>query len=1097
MTTLQVRLQHRTQYRFDRPTVLSAHEVRLRPAPHARTPILGYSLEVGGEDTKPFMNWQQDAYGNWVSRLDFQKPLNEFELKINLTADLQPVNPFDFFTEPESEYFPFDYEGGYPERHRAGLAPFLNPIYLGEKGYQWVKEFKATLPEKIRTVDVLVAINQQLYEDINYLIRMEPGVRDPEETLSLGNGSCRDTCWLLANLLRAMGLAARFVSGYLIQLKPDPTEGDAPTKDFTDLHAWTEVFIPGAGWVGLDPTSGLLTSEGHIPLSCTPTPEEAAPVYGFTSPCESEFDFSMIVERIQEAPRHTFPYTDDTWQAIDAMGERVDVALNEAGLKLTQGGEPTFIATNNSTGPEWNFTALSPEKRVYGETLLERLANRLGAEGTWRHAGQGKWYPGETLPRWILSAFWRQDGQPIWRDTRWLATPATPKTANVAHAKAFLERLAVELGVQTAHILPAYEDPYYTVWLEQQTPIDIDPANIDLESSEERQRLARLLQQGLNAPVGFLLPISALPVWPSVPVQWASSRWPVRAAHIYLIPGESPMGLRLPLSQLPVNSIAAPVPSDPMQPCEPLPARLHKSYSSAQFQLNTSDSVSKTAICAEVRDGQLYIFFPPLSPLEQYLTLVEAVEATASALQMPVVCEGYAPPKDPRVQQLAVTPDPGVLEVNVPPLSKWSELRNLGEILYEEAREVGLSAHRFMIDGRPVGTGGGNHIIFGGATPSESPWLNNPKLLKQLVVYIQNHPVLSYLFAGSFVGATSQSPRVDETREDRLHDLDIALQQLEVLADDIPKRPWLVDCILRHFLTDLTGNTHRAEISIDKLYSPDHAQGRLGLLEFRAFEMTPHPRMHAVQSLLLRAIIARLARAPYAGELIRWGRQLHDRFMLPHYLESDLRSVLKDLAEHDLPLAYDWFTPFLEFRFPVCGTFEYESMAFELRYALEPWNVLGEELSTTGTSRFVDNSVERVQIKLQRFIAERYSLLCNDRPIPVQATTTAGEYVAGVRFQAWNPPSAQHSTLPVQSPLVFTLWDKWNQSAVAGCTYFVAHAGGRSYDMPPVNAREAESRRRQRFWNHGMTTPQPGVAVRVPAVSPDQPCTLDLRWGRD
>lgn len=1100
MTTLQVRLQHLTSYQFDRPTILSAHELRLRPVPHTRTPILGYSLELGGVES-PFIHWQQDAYANWLARVDFKKPTQFLEVKVNLTVDLQPVNPFDFFTESEAEFFPFSYEKGYPERYLQGLAPFLKPVGLGKHAKAWLEGIhdfvRSAEGARVRTIDLLVEVNRRLCADIAYLIRMEPGVQVPEETLEKRSGSCRDTCWLLVNLFRELGIAARFVSGYLIQLKPDPTEGDKPDQDFTDLHAWTEVYIPGAGWLGLDPTSGLLTGEGHIPVSCTPTPEESAPIWGFTSPCESSFDVNMLVERLYEAPRPSRPYTDDAWAAIDKAGESIDQALLDAGLRLTQGGEPTFVAKNNPLGAEWNYTALSPEKKHYGEQLLDRLSKRLCGQGIFRHSGQGKWYPGESLPRWVLSSFWRKDGRPIWRHPEWLATPEMPATSARLDAKKFLEQLAIYLQVNHAHILPAFEDPYYTVWLEQQTPLDIDPSTLDLESTEERQRLARYLAQGLNTPTGFLLPLIVKAKADLFPIEWMSSSWPVRASKVYLIPGESPMGLRLPLGQLPTNSLPAPFPSDPSQPTLPLPERMlaTQPHVKQQFSEQNTDAVLRTAVCAEVREGRLHVFFPPLYPLEHYLALVEAVEAAAIALRIPVICEGYPPPRDSRLQSLAITPDPGVLEVNVPPVASWAEFKRLSEVLYDEARELGLVAQRFMLDGRPSGTGGGNHIIFGGETVMESPWLNRPDLLKRLVIYIQNHPVLSYFFAGIFVGPTSQSPRVDETREDRLHDLEIALQQLEELSDQVENRPWLVDRVLRHFLTDLTGNTHRAELSIDKLYSPDHAQGRLGLLEFRAFEMTPHPQMHCVQALLLRAVIARLAKAPYAGRLIRWGRQLHDRFLLPYYLENDLAHVLTDLKEHGISLENEWFKPFSQFRFPVCGTLSYQGMEVEIRYALEPWNVLGEELGAHGTSRFVDNSVERMQVRISRFIPERYAILCNDRLVPLQATEKAGEYIAGVRFQAWNPPSSQHPTLPVQSPLIFSIWDRWNERAVAGCTYHVAHAGGRNYEMPPVNEREAESRLRQRFWTHGMTTPQPAKALAFPVVSPDQPCTLDLRWG--
>ena len=1049
--TIRVALEHRTSYRYDRLVTLSPHEIRLRPAPHCRTPILGYSLRV--LPAQHFVNWQQDPYGNFVARVVFPDRTNHLEVTVDLTADLSIVNPFDFFIEPYAETFPFRYA---PEQARE-LAPFLEVASPGERVAAWIERFRAAVPAGTPTVNMLVELNRRLKEDVAYLVRMEPGVQAPEETLEKASGSCRDSGWLLVEILRHLGIAARFASGYLIQLVADvkPLDGPAGTdRDFTDLHAWAEAYVPGAGWIGLDPTSGLLAGEGHIPLACTALPGSAAPITGMADVANVTFDFAMSVTRIHEDPRVTRPYNDAQWTAIDALGERVDAELFAADVRLTQGGEPTFVAIDKPDDPEWNFTAMSPAKRDLGETLLRRLARHF-APGGMLHFGQGKWYPGEPLPRWSLGVYWHRDGAPLWKDADLLGDARTPGAATIESARAFIEGLCGELGLARGNVATVYEDVARVLLDENALPDGVDPLAADLTQADERARIAQLLRAGVDKPAGYVLPLRA--VEDASRPTWETGPWPLRRDRLYAVGGDSPLGLRLPLGTLPDDAI-------------------------------------RTALVAQVRNGHLHVFVPPVEALDGYAALVAAIEAIASRQRTPVVIEGYPPPREPEVRALLVTPDPGVIEVNVHPASSWRELIATTETLYEEARLTRLATEKFMLDGRHAGTGGGNHVTLGGATAADSPLLRRPDLLQSLVTYWQNHPALSYLFSGLFVGPTSQAPRVDEARDDRLYELAIAFQQLDREAPPGREstRPWLVDRLLRHLLTDLTGNTHRAEFSIDKLYSPDTPTGRLGLLEFRAFEMPPHYRMAAVQMLLLRALVARFWRTPYRGQLIAWGTALHDRWMLPHFVAADLRDVIADLRRDGYAFAIEWFDPFVEFRFPRFGAVTYNDITLELRQAIEPWHVLGEEVATTGTSRYVDSSVERLQVKVTGMIGSRHAVLCNGRMLPLAPTGIPGELVAGVRFRAWSPPSALHPTIGVQAPLRFDLVDRGSQRALGGCTYHVSHPGGRNYEAIPVNANEAEARRRARFWPHGHT-PGP-VPLHDEPPNPALPTTLDLRW---
>ena len=1087
--SIHVAIRHTTHYTFDRRVTLSPHVIRLRPAPYSRTPILAYTLKITPE--QHFINWQQDPFGNYLARLVFPEATREFSVDVEVIADLTVINPFDYFIEDSAEYWPFDYAADLKRE----LTPYLEKDPAGPLLQAWLAEVPRS---KMHCNDFLVALNQRLQSDIAYTVRMEPGVQQPEDTLEQALGSCRDSAWLLVQILRHLGLAARFVSGYLVQLTADEKSLDGPSgtdKDFTDLHAWAEVYLPGAGWIGLDPTSGLFAGEGHIPLAATPQPSSAAPIEGSTDTCEVEFSFSNTVTRIHEDPRVTLPYSEEDWAAILALGHAVDEKLVAQDVRLTHGGEPTFVSIDDMEAPEWNTAALGRHKRERAEVLVRRLKDRLHP-GALLHTGQGKWYPGEPLPSWALGIYWRKDGVSVWQNPALLAEASWNYGHTAIQAQHFAETLAQHLGLPPRYAQPAYEDALAALLQEAELPPNVDaslrePGHAALDSANLRGELANKLSRGLNTPTGYILPLA----WSITTHNWMSAPWTTRRDRIYLLPGDSPLGLRLPLASLPWVAEDARDPiveTDPFATQTPLAdyhaevatryATVHATAAPAKVQPQplpgkATVEVPRTALTVEARGGCLFVFMPPVTVLEQYLALIAAIEATAAKLKLPVAIEGYTPPTDSRIEKLLVTPDPGVIEVNIHPAHNWSELVETTEMVYAEARLSRLAAEKFMLDGRHAGTGGGNHVTLGGATAADSPFLRRPDLLASLLTYWQHHPALSYLFSGLFIGPTSQAPRVDEGRIERLYELEIAFQQMP--AGGTPQ-PWLVDRLLRNLLTDLTGNTHRSEFCIDKMYSPDSASGRLGILEFRAFEMPPHARMSLAQMLLLRALVAHFWDKPYQKPLVRWGTLLHDRPMLPHYLWADLKDVISDLNGAGFPFQLDWYKPFLEFRFPRYGTLQLGDIQIELRTAIEPWHVLGEESSSLGTARYVDSSVERLQVKVSGLTDSRYVLACNGRRVPLAATGVQGESVAGVRYRAWQPPSALHPTIGIHSPLVFDLIDTWNGRAIGGCTYRVVHPGGRSYDSFPVNAMEAESRRHTRFqdWGHtaGTFTPPPWIA---------------------
>ncbi len=1116
--TIRVALHHKTQYNYPRKIIVGPQLVRLRPAYHGRTKICSYDIRV--EPKKHFCNWQQDPFANPIARYVFDQPTDVFSVCVDLVADMTVINPFDFFVEDDADKFPFTYDDDVKQQ----LSPYLVKSELSPAMTKWVESMPKSSD---RIIDLLVEVNGKAQHRVDYKIRLEPGVQTPEQTLTMNSGSCRDSAWMLVETFRQLGIASRFVSGYLIQLvsdeKPLPDENgvigpSGPVEDFCDLHAWTEVFLPGAGWVGLDPTSGLFAGEGHIPLACTPSYSGAAPITGGHEACEVEFSHEMSVKRVYETPRVTKPYSDEQWETIMSVGSDVDKLLVDSDVRLTVGGEPTFVSIDNMDDPQWNSEAVGEEKRVLSNVLFLKMRDRW-APGSMLHYGQGKWYPGESLPRWALTCMWRRDGEPIWKNPKYIADEGTDYEHTPDDALRFINSLATELNISAKMTVPVYEDVFHYLWREDRLPVDVDPTDPKLDDPNERAMMMRTFTQGLSKPVGFVLPVRR--AWWQTKAGWVSGRLPVRSDKLYLIPGDSPIGLRLPLAALPTTYAAsAPfytAPADPFTRKNPLgsmprgnePAVRHSGSSRDADDYNrnineqeldeenpdelpTSDDVIGTALCVECRFGRLHLFMPPTQRLEDYLDLVSAVEQTCEKLDLPIVLEGYLPPPDDRVDYFKVTPDPGVIEVNTNPTSSWDALVDQTEALYEDARMSRLGAEKFDLDGRHTGTGGGSHVVLGGASPSESPFIRRPDLLASIIRFWHNHPSLSFMFSSRFIGPTSQAPRMDESRRDAVYEMEIALAQLDKIGDYQP--PWLVDRLFRDLLTDLTGNTHRAEICVDKLYSPDSSTGRLGLVEFRGFEMPPNPRMNLAQQLLIRAAVAVFWKKPYREPLAHWGTTLYDRYMLPHFIWQDLCTLIGELNREGVSLSSDWFAPHHEFRFQKIGEVSFDDVQLRLRNAIEPWYVMGEEPAAGGTARYVDSSLERLEVLVDGFDPAKMAVLCNGVQVPMHPTGVQSQAVAGVKYRAWQPPRCLHPTIGIHTPLQFDIVQRSSGRSIGGCRYHAVHPGGLSHASFPINANEAESRRASRFQAGTLT----GGVIDIPQVPPptgatEYAVTLDMR----
>jgi uncharacterized protein (DUF2126 family) len=721
------------------------------------------------------------------------------------------------------------------------------------------------------------------------------------------------------------------------------------------------------------------------------------------------------------------------------------------GVGLTMGGEPTYVSASDHDSLQWRYEALGDDKRRMGGRLLAELQTRLGYSGSLRHYGLGKLYPGEVVPRWALSCFWRLDGEPLWRRPDLLAADDTKGQHTWKDAETFIQELATCLTVSTEAIIPAFE-------------------------LNKRQ------------PTGFVLPLLTTEL--NGGLGWQSCRWTGFNQGLVLLPGTSAAGLRIPLDTL---TEAATLLSEAIPPLDSAPIRPEQIA-----PLAANDSI-RLALVVEIRGGWVHVYMPPIASARSYADILTAIEATAEVLDQPVVIEGYIPPSNQGIQGFQITPDPGVLEVNIHPVTNWDSLVRLHTLLDEAAIACGLACEKCRVDGRQLGTGGGAHITIGGPTPDTSPLLRRPDLLRSFITYWQHHPSLSYIFAGQYVGPTSQSPRVDEARHDSLYELELAFLSI---TPGQPVPPALLDRLLSPLLQDVSGNTHRTALCIDKLYPLQNPPLQLGLLEFRGFEMPPYTGLRLLQMLLIRACVAWFWQVPFTQPLKRWGPQLRDRWRLPHYLLQDFCTVLKELSTAGYPFELEWFAPFFQRRFPQQGKLSLRtgsSQRLEVRTALEPWPVL-EDAGVGGMSRPVDNSMERLQLFLTGMVGDtskagkvtqRYVVLCNGHQVPMRSTGTAGNYVGAVRFRARSPLNLHHVAVNPHSPLRIEVIDRWQNQFLGGVIYapFAATAGT---DLTlKTSAEEARSR-----WKNCCKPLTDGVlpAIVPPlVVHPETPFTLDLR----
>jgi uncharacterized protein (DUF2126 family) len=1084
--SIRIAIQHRIEQRFDRPVRLSTHWLRLRPAPQMRASVTAYSLAV--HNRPHFLNWVRDPFENHLARLDLPEPTAGLHLELEMIAELEPINPFDFLAEPYAAEHPF----AYPSQLAKELAPYLHLPRPGPRLLAWIAALDRSATTTVERLDTL---NRSLRAALDALPPGRLGLVDPEAVLQRRAASYWELAWLLTLSLRHLGLAARYVCGYRVLL-----DESAAGQDHVSLHAWSEAYIPGAGWIALDPDAGVFCNECYLPLSAAPDPIRALPILGYVEACEETQTETLCVRRLEPAPS-SWPFSDTEWRDIRALGQRVEVDLDAQQLAPSI-GMTLALVSQQASAPEWNTRALGPSKRLAAAALLSRLQQRTAAGGVVQ-LGQGEWYAGDGSPRWRLGCYFRADGEPIWRNPARLGWQRPLHTCGREAARELAVALARRLGLAPSAVVPAYEDALHELF---RVHVAREPDPAELRDPTRRRALADRLSQVRAEPAGYVLPIRPA----DLSNGWSSGSWVFRRERLYLLPGDSPLGYRLPLDSLPKDedaALEASLERDPFEARDALPVFHDAAAAAAAAGNGESKRLPRTALCVEWRAGQVHVFLPPLARLEHYLSLVAALEDCAEASNIALVLEGYEPPEDHRLRRLLLEPDAGVLRLVLPETGSWSERVSQLQTAYEEADRAGLRAERVLgADGVRVSSGPGA-MTLAGRTAADSPFLRRPQLLGAWIAYWQRHPCLSYLFAGRVIGPSGAAPRPDEGRDEAVYELSIALERLCELDAETP---WRVDRVLRHLLTDPSGDLKRAELRTDQLYPPDRASLRLGRLTINSFETAPHERIAALQSLLVLGLIGRAARCDDGVRLARWGSALRDRFMLPDVLEADLREVLNDLNAAGYPFQSAWFEPLTALRFPRLGSLQIGAISLELRAAHEPWPLLAEEVTAGGVARFIDAANERVQVKVTGITPPRHVLCCNGQRVRLQLMAASGSWLAGVRFKAENPPATLHPTLPPVSVLVFDLIDTWTGRVIGGFSYYPARreaswsggstdvvarppsagpfAGVASLQLPAVSVPPIQGQR-GRFEPHG-----PGAAMSAPPERHDHetPYLLDL-----
>tara|TARA_R110002049_G_scaffold4601_5_gene32614 strand:- start:850809 stop:854156 length:3348 start_codon:yes stop_codon:yes gene_type:complete len=1071
MMTTRVALSQHVGYVFDRQMDPTTLWLRLRPAPHTAAKLEAYSIKV--HVAQPWLTWARDPFENHLGRLDLPEPFSAIAFDSEFIADLEPVNPFDFFVEPYANDFPFEY----PDQLRKELTPYLHRTTCGPAFVDWLIDLDRS-PRYM--VEFLTKMKDHVCENLTLKGLSDDKPIDLDAVIRQGGGSPRDLAWVLTQSLRALGLAARFTSGYLISLGLDE-EGNIredESDDMASMHAWSEVFVPGAGWIGLDPSMGVFTAENHIPLASAPDPFRTVPVVGVDPTRVSSERNEIRIRRLLPVTPDE-PLSETHVRDITAAGRMVDAALREEQVKLCSSAEVNFVSAVNAGAAEWTDQTMGPDKLRSAYALLDRLRTQW-APGAAVHLCQGEHIQGEASARWRLSCCYRSDGQPLWRNGKLLAGDRCPdRIATATDARLFSQSLADNLGIHSQFVTAAHEDPFEYFAANPMT-LPLAPQADDLSDPLGRQRLANQLSTPQSEPAGYVLPLR----WDFTKQQWTSGTWTFRRDHLYLLPGSFAMGFRLPLHSL---SKDATEPDDiAIEPSlfeeKPVLPETHGEVSARQFELShISDAqqhpavaddkrnvrAPRTAICVEVRDGVIHVFIPPIHYVEHYVGLVAAVESAAQIHGLPVVLEGYEPPPDPRLKRFAIEPDNGLLRLFLPMASSWQQQSELYDVAYTEGKAVGLDyEHGGRRDEARQRPNSYTSLTLAGPTPAESPFLTRPQILRSLIAYWQNHPSLSYFFSGTLIGPSGTAPRPDEGRDDALYELGIALERF-------PKDsslPWMPDRLLRHLLADSSGNMHRAETRVDQLYAPERQSRRRGQIVLRSFDMPSHPRLADLQSLLVRSLIARFSHLSYTKPLIDWQSALHDRFMLPEVLWDDLSEIIDELKESGFPLQREWFAPLKEFNFPKLGSVQIGDITLELRRAHEPWPLLAEEITGGGMARFIDIANERIQVAVTGMPPDRYALMCNQQSVPMNPGVVQGDYVAGVRYKACQPPSTLHPTVWPTSELVFDLIDTWTGRAIGGCTY---------YPAPPLT------------WTYG-TTGAPAIAGATGQRPADDPPPITM-----